>query len=248
MEEFQKINRKKNSTGLVVLVVFLFIVIFGLVGYICYDKGVFDSLLGKDKPVEEPKTEETTADVNVLSEGFIKIDTHDNNEYKIYSVIAYGSNISSYVVSVSDTLYWVRPLDGDQALACIEKIPNAKFDSNNKYTCKIEKDRTDKADYDAEIYKFNGSASDLVKVTSSIAYFSTDGSKYPIFIYKSGNVESAQKDTNDVLKDYKIKDFISEKCIETDANSNGPAMCKKVEYKVLLQDGTEKTITKAVNE
>ena len=234
----EEISKKKSNKGLVVLVVVLIILLLGSVGYICYDKGVFDGLLGKDKPLEEPKAEE----IKDLSEGFIKIDNHDNAEYRVYSIIAYGSNISSYIVSVDNALYWVRPLEMDQTLDCIEKIPSAKFDASNKFECKIEQDRTDKADYDAEIYKFNGNASDLVKVTSSISYASMDGSKYPILIYKAGNIESIQKDTNDALKDYKIKDFIEEKCEKIDNNMN----CEsgKLIYKVVLQDGTEKTITK----
>ena len=47
---------KKSNKGIIVLVVLMFIIILGLVGYICYDKGVFDGLLGKDKP--KPKQEE----------------------------------------------------------------------------------------------------------------------------------------------------------------------------------------------
>ena len=51
---------KKSSKGIIVLVVLMFIIILGLVGYICYDKGVFDGLLGRDKP--KPKQEELIAE------------------------------------------------------------------------------------------------------------------------------------------------------------------------------------------
>lgn len=239
-EKFQAVQDKKKSH--IGLIIFLILIIICLVGYICYDKGLLDSFIGKEK-TEEPKQEEKLSeDVNGLSEGFIKIDNHNNDEYRIYSVIAYGSNISSYVVGVDNSLYWVRPLEMEQVLSCIEQIPSAKFDASNKFECKIEQDRTGSADYDAEIYKFNGNASDLVKVTSSISYFSTDGSKYPILIYKSGSIESFSQETNDALKDYKIKDFVEEKCEKFDSNMN----CEsgKLMYKVILQDGSEKTIMK----
>ena len=242
--DFSGVLKVNNNNGLKFLIVLLILIILGLIGYICYDKGVFNDLLEKYKIIkkEEPKEELSEEDSLELSEGFVKVQYHGDAEYKVYSVIAYGNSISSYVVSVNDALYWVRPLENDQTLACIEKIVTAKFDSSNKYICKTDQDRTDKADYDAEIYKFEGKASDLVKATSSIAYYSTDGSKYPILIYNSGNVESVNKDTDNVLKDYKIKDFIEEKCEKFDDNmkcENG-----KLVYKVILQDGTEKTIVK----
>ena len=49
----EEISKKKSNKGLVALVVVLIILLLGSIGYICYDKGVFDGLLGKDKVVEE---------------------------------------------------------------------------------------------------------------------------------------------------------------------------------------------------
>lgn len=58
---------KKSNKGLIILVIFLTIALLGSIGYICYDKGVFDSLLGKDKPVvAEPKQEEKLSEEEVM--------------------------------------------------------------------------------------------------------------------------------------------------------------------------------------
>ena len=82
----------------------------------------------------------------------------------------------------------------------------------------------------------------MLKVVFSIPYNSTDGAQYPILIYKSGQIESSNSATNYEMKNYKIKDFISEECKKFKENT---PICEKgqLEYKVILQDGTEKTIT-----
>ena len=55
--------------------------------------------------------------------------------------------------------------------------------------------------------------------------------------------ETTNEETAEVLKDYKIKDFISEKCNKFESNS--PA-CKKgqIAYEVVLQSGEKKIINK----
>ena len=65
-------EKKKGNKGLIFLFVFLIIIILGLVAYICYDKGMFDSFLGK----EEPKVEEN-AKVEKLSEEKV-MELHDS--------------------------------------------------------------------------------------------------------------------------------------------------------------------------
>ena len=46
-------EEKKNNKGLKVLVVILIILLVGSVGYICYDKGMFDNFINKEKPIKE---------------------------------------------------------------------------------------------------------------------------------------------------------------------------------------------------
>lgn len=65
-------EEKKSSKGLKILVVFLVLIILGLAGYICYDKGVFDSLLGKQEDnnlVENSKLSEE--EVNKLHDSLL---------------------------------------------------------------------------------------------------------------------------------------------------------------------------------
>ena len=47
--------QKKSNKGLIILVVVLIVLLLGSTGYICYDKGVFDGLIGKDKTVQNSK-------------------------------------------------------------------------------------------------------------------------------------------------------------------------------------------------
>lgn len=222
--------KKENKTGkglvvtLVVLIILLVgIIVFGGYKYINLQKN-------NDKLTDENKT--ITEKLNKQKEKYITF----KKEYKIYALEQHHSATYSIVVGYNDSLYHITA--GEYGIMCISKIKDAKFDSNGNYTCKPFEDSDE-----SYIHKFNGKESDLSKVAFSVSYNSTDGAKYPILIYKSGNIESLSDETNSVLKNYKIKDFISEKCNKFE--SNAPA-CEKgqILYKVILQDGTEKTIVK----
>ena len=98
-------EKKKGNTGLIVLVVVLIILLLGSIGYICYDKGVFDSLLGKEKPVvEEPKQEDKLSEEEVMKihdslvvkdsdlyfEKNVSIDNISSDEIMPYLLMKYG--------------------------------------------------------------------------------------------------------------------------------------------------------------
>ena len=245
MEEFNDITKKSNK-GLVAAIIILIILLLGALGGTYYIwnnmKKDFDSLNKELKQAKISLEKEKSENIEVLEEGYITLreNPSDNNEVKIYSVVQYGEGINYIIFSYNNQIYQIKPNEYKNLVACINETPKAKFDSSNKFKCKIDKDETDKDYYDAEIYKFDGKASNLVKVTSSILYNSTDGSSYPILIYKDGSIETTSEETNKNLKDYKIKDFISEKC---DKFSDGMTCDKgKITYKVILQDEAEKTI------
>ncbi len=63
----EEIKKKKSNKGLVAIIIILLIAFLGAIGYICYDKGVFDNLLNKEKsvPIEEPKQEEKLSEEEV---------------------------------------------------------------------------------------------------------------------------------------------------------------------------------------
>lgn len=67
--EIVKEEKKKGNKG---LIIFLILIILGLTCYICYDKGVFDDLLGK----EEPKPVENSQEEKLSEEEAMKL--HDN--------------------------------------------------------------------------------------------------------------------------------------------------------------------------
>ena len=56
---------KKKGRGLMVALIII-ITLLGAIGYVCYDKGVFDNLLGKEKPTEEPKQEEKSIEYKIV--------------------------------------------------------------------------------------------------------------------------------------------------------------------------------------
>lgn len=234
--------KEKNNKG---LVVFLFILVllllvglaFGTYKYIELDKD-YNKLSADNKKVseqlnsEKKEIEQVSEDVTNLKEGYIKF----GNDYKIYAIEQHNSATYSIIVGYNNSLYSIEA--GQYGTMCISKIAEAEFNSSNDYECIISDS------VDSYIHKFNGQESDLSKVTFSIWHSSTDGAKYPILIYKSGVIETTNKETAEALKDYKIKDFISEKCDDFE-EGNAP-ICKQghVSYEVVLTDGTKKTITK----
>ena len=68
MKDNGKTKIKKNSF-LKAIIVFFIIIILGLVGYICYDKGAFDNLFVKNlKPSESEKIANKLESVKVVSD------------------------------------------------------------------------------------------------------------------------------------------------------------------------------------
>ncbi len=175
---------------------------------------------------------------NGLKQGYIPVKFLDKDtDYKIYDIEFYGGGLHYIIVSYKDELYQVNVSGEDAAsviYTAIDKISKAKFDSDNNYEVKID-------GVFVAMHKFSGKASELTKVTANIPYNSSDGSNVPILIYKSGEVESTISNISKALKDYKVKDVLSQKCLKPEGNG---FECKKgkIAYKVVLQDGTEKEI------
>lgn len=230
---------EKSNKGLIIFLLVLVLLLlgglgFGIYKYMKLDKN-YNKLSSDNKTINKEldstkeSLEKTNDDANSLKEGYVKF----GKDYKIYAIEQHNSTNYSMVVGYNGNLYSI--VAGQYGTMCISKIPEAKFNSSNDYECKID------SGIDSYIHKFNGKESDLSKVVFSISYNSTDGAKYPILIYKTGKIETNNAETTKALKDKKIKDFVSEECKEF----NGME-CKKgkIEYKVVLQDGTEKIINK----
>ena len=97
----EEIKKKKSNKGLVAIIIILLIALLGAIGYICYDKGVFDSLLNKGKPVEEPKQEEKLSEEEVmkLHETLITKD----KEYGLY----FNNKVTLESISADDFIPYV---------------------------------------------------------------------------------------------------------------------------------------------
>ena len=115
----EEIKKKKSNKGLVAIIIILLIALLGAIGYICYDKGVFDNLLNKEKPVptEEPKQEETI-DKDRISFVFSSVSYNDGDHdvLDLYGMKQDGSivkltsdlDIAYRAFDISDnTLYYV---------------------------------------------------------------------------------------------------------------------------------------------
>lgn len=231
MKEFDEVNKKSNA-GLIVLVIFLIILLLGSYGggYYLWDnmKKESDSLSAKLE-----KAESELSEVKDLKDSIKYIDFDDG--YKVYALKQHHSNTASMIVGYKGSIYKVT---GDNLTFGALQISKVKFDDQGMYEEKGE--NFDLFDY---IYKFKGKESDLAKATFAVPYNSMDGSYSPILIYKDGSVEASDY-IEEALKDYKIKDFISDE-IECVGGLDDNMSCPKgkITFKVILQDGTEKTIT-----
>ena len=105
----EEIKKKKSNKGLVAIIIILIIALFGSVGYICYDKGVFDSLLNKGKPVEEPKQEEKSIEYKIVytDDGEYLIANKDGKwkEYDNYKVEQGGTGLSVFGIKEGKLYY-----------------------------------------------------------------------------------------------------------------------------------------------
>ena len=232
-------ENKKNSKGLVITLV-IFMLVFAACAALLFT-GVIKSPMVKEKDCTETKCsvdtktdDDTKKDSKVedtgLKEGYLVYE----NDYKIYGIYNYVE-LASVVVGYNDNIYLVD--GGDNQVGCIKKLGELQFDENSKAKCGWEHGT------DSDAYKFTTKESELAKVVFRVPIGSTSGYKTPILIRKDGSIETTNKQTANAVKDYKIKDFIEETCIEHPTDGNRfPGDCLKGQYKVILQDGTEKTI------
>ena len=232
-------ENKKSGKGLVITLIVL-LVAFAACAALLFT-GVIKSPMVKceEKTTEKTNTKtdsDTKKDSKVedtsLEEGYVLYD----KDHKVYGIYNYVE-LASLVVGYNGDLYYIA--GGDSPSSCVLRVGEVSYDQENKATC----DMTSIETSPSQIMKYNGKEKDLAKVVYRVPIGSTSGFKNPILIFKDGSIETTNQQTANALKDYKIKDFIEEKCVEhpTDG-SQFPGDCLKGEYKVVLQDGTEKTI------
>lgn len=80
-------TRIKKNSFLKAIIVFFIIIILGLVGYICYDKGAFDNLFVKNlKPSESEKIANKLESVKVVSDEYVGEDHLESESYLIAKI------------------------------------------------------------------------------------------------------------------------------------------------------------------
>ena len=193
-------ERKKGNTGLIVLVIFLTIALLGSIGYICYDKGLFDNSLGKDKPGEELKSEEKLSEEEVIKlhdslitkdkeyglyfNSKVMLDNISADDFIPYVVLNYASdNNIKY-----DALYGYNAdvdkyiVEGTQyEKSEIDKYANEEYNLNKELT--LLKDEN--SDY-ASMWLYNSKKQLVYDTMNRVYYFVSVG-------YDSGTITVASK-------------------------------------------------------
>lgn len=221
----------KNNKGMLILIIVLLIGIIGYGFYSCYSyRNLNDKYVDIKNKYEKIKNQSESNSKNISNTSKVNYINYGEN-YKIYAIEQHNSLTYSIVVGYNESLYMIT--SSNVNLENISKIASTKFDSSGNFE--------DKSGL-LNIHKFTSTENELKKVAFSVSYSSTDGSKYPILILNSGKIETTNKETDNVLKDYNIQDFISEKCTSFDDNMK----CKKgsLSYEVILSDGSKKNIIK----
>ena len=120
----EEISKKKSNKALVAAIIALIILLLGSIGYICYDKEVFDGLLGKDKPIEKSKQDKKAIEYKVVytDEGQYLIVNKDGQwkEYDSDKIEGGTSGISVFGIK-----------DGKLYYSDSKNIKYIDFDNNN---------------------------------------------------------------------------------------------------------------------
>lgn len=167
---------KKNLS---VLVIILLVVLVGTGCYIFYQYKSFNYLNKKYNDIKNKSGNTSiTSQSNILKEGYIVYKTVKNEQYKIYGIGSYVSE-SGIIIGYNNSLYYLHSSDDFKDIGMISTV---SFDSNNIYS-----------NSGTYIRKYKGNEKDLLKVTFSRSVLNTDGSPYPILIYKDGSIESIEE-------------------------------------------------------
>ena len=253
MEEFQKIQKKKSNKGLIVLVVLLFVVILGLVGYICYDKGVFDSLLGKDSPEPKQKEKISEEEVNSLRD-FLIVDESSGMQTSLYfdhnvSIDTMSDELVNYLIKVygdknqlSDKIQsWMREHNNDigSGDTIISSFAKQELENILKLTFNIDKDIEVKESSDY-IYQYNSNG---VKYHSNSGVFDLVSSINPD---EPGTVKTKmtkyEQSNNDVYIYEKVmlcnygQTYQSSRCL-TPYNAQNPSVLITDDSKIMNSTG-----------
>ena len=236
-------EKKNKSTGKTVTIIILIILLLGLGGYLTYDKLVIDkntkNTLEQTKDnleIEQRKNKENTTKINKLEKDSKE---QSNIEEKNYSVVNYNGaakDIHVYSMGYEDMIYAYK---GEMYAAFESETEDQSYVIRNIFTSE-NPTKTNKED-NIKVKKLNIKESEVNKVLSFNDFTTTDAQYDVYIIYKNGKVHilhDASEDSGYAFKNYKVND------LRVSCKKRGEFGCETVNYKLTLQNGTEKTVTK----
>lgn len=235
--------KKNKSTGKTITIIILIILLLGLGGYLTYDKLVIDkntkNTLEQTKDnleIEQRKNKENTTKINKLEKDSKE---QSNIEEKNYSVVNFNGtakDIHVYSMGYEDMIYAYK---GEMYAAFESETEDQSYVIRNIFTSE-NPTKTNKED-NIKVKKLNIKESEVDKVLSFNDFTTTDAQYNVYIIYKNGKVHilhNASEDSGYAFKNYKVND------LRVSCKKRGEFGCETVNYKLTLQDGTEKTVTK----
>ena len=236
-------EKKNKSTGKTITIIILIILLLGLGGYLTYDKLVIDkntkNTLEQTKDnleIEQRKNKENTTKINKLEKDSKE---QSNIEEKNYSVVNFNGtakDIRVYSMGYEDMIYAYK---GEMYAAFESETENQSYVIRNIFTSE-NPTKTNKED-NIKVKKLNIKESEVDKVLSFNDFTTTDAQYNVYIIYKNGKVHilhNASEDSGYAFKNYKVND------LRVSCKKRGEFGCETVNYKLTLQDGTEKTVAK----
>lgn len=236
-------EKKNKSTGKTITIVILIILLLGLGGYLTYDKLVIDkntkNTLEQTKDnleIEQRKNKENTTKINKLEKDSKE---QSNIEEKNYSVVNFNGtakDIHVYSMGYEDMIYAYK---GEMYAAFESETEDQSYVIRNIFTSE-NPTKTNKED-NIKVKKLNIKESEVDKVLSFNDFTTTDAQYNVYIIYKNGKVHilhNASEDSGYAFKNYKVND------LRVSCKKRGEFGCETVNYKLTLQDGTEKTVVK----
>ena len=236
-------EKKNKSTGKTVTIIILIILLLGLGGYLTYDKLILDkntkNTLEQTKDnleIEQRKNKENTTKINKLEKDSKE---QSNIEEKNYSVVNFNGtakDIHVYSMGYEDMIYAYK---GEMYAAFELETEDQSYVIRNIFTSE-NPTKTNKED-NIKVQKLNIKENEVNKVLSFNDFTTTDAQYDVYIIYKNGKVHilhDASEDSGYAFKNYKVND------LRVSCKKRGEFGCKTVNYKLTLQNGTEKTVTK----
>ena len=237
-------EKKNKNTGKTITIIILIILLLGLGGYLTYDKLVLDKNTKNNLEqtqdnleIEQRKNKENTTKINKLEKDSKEQSNVEEKNYFVANYEGHSDDIHVYSISyMSDMIYAYK---GEMYIAFDGYANDGDYTSRNIFTSE-NPTKTNKED-NIKVQKLNIKESKVNKVLLFNDFTTTDAQYNVYIIYKNGKVHilhNGSEDSGYAFKNYKVND------LRVSCKKRGEFGCETVNYKLTLQDGTEKTVTK----